>query len=188
MLFILAFLWPTAVVSAHGSAQVGDYRVEIGFQNEPALQDEPNGLDLRVTNSKTGNPVTGLENSLQAEVIFGASKKLLKIEPVEEQAGAYTAFIIPTQVGDYTWHIFGTIENTPVDLSITSSPTTFASVEPKSDVSFPKREPSMAELQSELQRARVTAITGVVVGAIGLLLAIVAFATTWARGKGIRAG
>ncbi len=116
---------------AHGQTEVGDYEIEIGFHNEPAIQGETNGLDLFVTNQKTGEPVNGLEETLQAEIIFGSSSKVLSIEPQEELDGAYTAYVIPTEVGDYTWHIFGTIEETPVDISMTSSPDTFGSVEPK---------------------------------------------------------
>ncbi len=182
---ILALSLPVTSASAHGSTKVGNYQVEIGFLNEPALQDEPNGLDLRVTNTVTNKPVTGLENRLQAELIFGASKKTLKIEPVEGEDGAYTAFFVPTRLGDYTWHIFGKIENTPVDITMTSSPTTFASVEPQANYSFPSREPSVDELRAELQRARVTAIVGIVIGALGLLLGIVALVIAWTRGKGI---
>ncbi len=185
ILAILILGLPVTVASAHGSTKVGDYQVEIGFINEPALQDEPNGLDLRVKNAVTNKPITGLENSLQAELIFGASKKALKIEPMEGQDGAYTAFFIPTRLGDYTWHIFGKIENTPADITMTSSPTTFASVEPQGSYSFPVREPSVDDLRAELQRARVTAIVGIVIGALGLLLGIVALVIAWTRGKGI---
>ncbi len=181
VLALVLFLLPVIPVSAHGSTQIGDYTVDVGFLNEPALQDEPNGLDLIVTNTKTNQPVTGLENSLQAEIIFGASKRTLKIEPDEGQPGHYTAFLLPSAVGDYTWHIFGKIENTPADITMTSSPTTFASVVPKSDASFPGRDPSFNELQTELQRARVTAIVGIVVGVIGILLGIMALVLAAAR-------
>jgi hypothetical protein len=185
ILAILAFLWPITNASAHGSTTVGDYQIEIGFKNEPALQDQPNGLDLVVTNTKTNKPVTGLEDTLQAEIIFGASKKTMKIEPVEGEDGAYTAFVLPTAVGDYTWHISGKIEDTPVDISMTSSPTTFVSVVPQADASFPGRESSLQQLRTELQRARLIAIVGVVMGGIGLLLGLVALVMALSRGKGI---
>src|SRR5512146_3088035 len=88
---------------AHGHTQAGDYELEIGFHNEPAIQGQPNALDLFVTNSKTGEKVNNLQDTLKAEIIFGASKKELKLEPQEDVDGAYTAYLIPTQVGDYTW-------------------------------------------------------------------------------------
>ncbi len=185
LITLLIFLLPTAAASAHGSVTVGDYTLEIGFKNEPALQDDLNGLDLIVRNTKTGQPVTGLQDTLQAELIFGASNETLKIEPVEGEQGAYTAAFIPTDVGDYTWHIFGKIENTPVDVSMTSSPTTFDSVGSRSDISFPGSDPSSAELRAELRRARVTAVVGVVLGSIGLLLGIASMVIAITRGKGI---
>src|SRR5690606_32924961 len=35
--------------SAHERRAVGDYEIVIGFLNEPAIVEEPNGLDLRVS-------------------------------------------------------------------------------------------------------------------------------------------
>lgn len=172
---------PATIALAHGSTTVGDYTIEIGFKNEPALQGELNGLDLLVSNTKTTQPVTGLENTLQAEVIFGSTRRTVKIEPVEGQGGEYTAPLLPTRVGDYTWHITGKIENTPVDISMTSSPTTFASVEPRSSVSFPGREPDTTVLENDLLRARQTAVIGLVVGAAGALLGLVSLGLVLSR-------
>ncbi len=166
---------------AHGMTQVGDYEIEIGFHNEPALQGMPNGLDLFVTNSKTGDKVNGLEATLKAELIFGSSKKELEIEPQEEIDGAYTAFVIPTELGDYTWHIFGTIEDTPVDISMTSSPDTFGSVEPASNYSFPGSEASSAAVAasasaaSSAQTALVVSVVAAILGLVALILGILAY-------------
>jgi hypothetical protein len=155
---------------AHGQTQVADYELEIGFHNEPAYQGEPNGLDLFVTNTKTGEKVNGLEETLQAEIIYGSSKKEVTLEPQDELDGAYTASVLPTATGDYTWHIWGTIEDTPVDVSMTSSPDTFGSVEPKSALAFPAAEPSAAELQAQATAAAQTARMALVAGLVGVVL------------------
>jgi hypothetical protein len=182
VLFAAALLLiPTTAVFAHGSTTVGDYTIEIGFANEPSIQGQMNGLDLIVTNTKTKKPVTGLENTLQAEIIFGASKKALKIEPVEEQDGHYTAAVMPTALGDYTWHIFGKIENTPVDIQMTSSPTTFNSVTAPSDVAFPGNAPAAPDLAASLAQANQRATIGIVVGAVGLLVGIVSLVIAFTR-------
>jgi hypothetical protein len=157
---------------AHGQTQVGDYELEIGFHNEPAYQGEPNGLDLFVTNTKTGEKVNGLEETLQAEIIYGSSKKELALEPQDEQDGAYTASVLPTATGDYTWHIWGAIEDTPVDVSMTSSPDTFGSVEPKSALAFPAPEPSAADLQAQATAGAQTARMALVAGLIGVALGV----------------
>ncbi len=185
MAFLLVALLsvPTAVVFAHGTTTVGNYTLKIGFMNEPALQGEMNGLELDVSNTQTEKPVTGLEDSLQAEIIFGASKKTLKIEPVEGEEGVYTAAILPTALGDYTWHIFGKIEDTPVDVSMTSSPTTFVSVVPKSDVSFPGSEPAGTALDAALAQANQKALMGIIVGVVGILLGLASLGVALTRSR-----
>jgi hypothetical protein len=160
------------VATAHGHTEVGDYELVIGFHNEPAYQGEPNGLDLFVTNSKTGEMVNGLEETLRVEILYGSSKKELQIEPQYGQDGAYTAYVIPTETGDYTWHIFGKIEETPVDVSMTSSPDTFSPVEPKTAVSFPNAEISSGELVAQATSTASTAQTALIVGGIGVVLGL----------------
>jgi hypothetical protein len=162
--------------AAHGHTEVGDYELVIGFHNEPAYQGEPNGLDLFVTNLTTEERVNGLEETLRVEVIFGASTKELQVEPQFGQEGAYTAHILPTEAGDYTWHIFGDIEGTAVDVSMTSGPDTFSAVEPKTSVSFPGAEASTGEIVTKAASAAQTALIvggiGAALGLIGLVLGV----------------
>jgi hypothetical protein len=171
--FVLAFLFAFALSTtafAHGRTQVGDYELVIGFHNEPAYQGEPNGLDLFVTNMITNEPVNGLEETLQVEIIYGASKQELSIRAQFGQDGAYTADVLPTEAGDYTWHIWGDIEGTPIDVSMTSSPDTFGSVEPKGEFAFPAAEPTLQELRDQTQLALTVGILGAVLGLIGILV------------------
>jgi hypothetical protein len=174
---LAAFIVVHTSALAHGHTQVGDYELEIGFHNEPAIQGQPNSLDLFVTNSKTGEKVNNLQDTLKAEIIYGASKKELKLEPQEDADGAYTAYLIPTQVGDYTWHIFGNIENTPVDVSMTSSPSTFVSVEPASSYNFPSTDASDSGARTPL----FVGIAGVALGFVGILIGLAAFTTARSR-------
>jgi hypothetical protein len=170
---------------AHGHQQVGDYDLVIGFHNEPAVQGEPNALDLFVTNTKTGEKVNGLEDTLQAEIIFGGSKRTLSLEPQEDLDGAYTAYLLPTRAGDYTWHIFGSVAGTPVDVSMTSGPDTFESVEAKADYAFPDPEPDVAELSTQafaaVRTARLALWVGVAGSILGLAGLVVGFSGLAAR-------
>lgn len=78
MLAIMVGFWGAVdTAQAHGHTTVGDYDLVIGFHNEPAYQSEPNGLDLFVTNTKTGEKINGLASSLSAEIIYGNSAKPL---------------------------------------------------------------------------------------------------------------
>lgn len=174
--FILAVLFTSYhYATAHGHLEVGDYELEIGFLNEPAYQGEPNGLELFVSNAENGEPVNGLEDTLKAEIIYGSSQKELEIEPSEEEEGAYTAFLIPMQVGDYTWHIFGTIEGTPVDVNMTSSPDTFSSVEPKDSFTFPSGEDQATSAAGIARTALITGGIGIVLGLLGLVFGVLGF-------------
>jgi hypothetical protein len=172
LLGALLIPFTASVALAHGHTTVGDYTLVIGFHNEPAYQGEPNGLDLFVTNTQTKENINGLADSLKVEIIFGSSKKELKIEPQWGRDGAYTAYVLPTQAGDYTWHIWGDIKGTPIDVSMTSSPDTFSAIKAKSEVAFPAAEATAAELQAQAAAARQLAQTALIVGALGAVLGV----------------
>jgi hypothetical protein len=178
---LLLALFVHSAVSAHGKTTVGDYDLEIGFHNEPVVIGMPNSLDLFVTNSKTGEKVNNLQGALKAELIFGASKKSFKLEPQEGQDGAYTAYVIPSATGDYTWHITGKINDTPVDVSMTSSPDTFNSAEDASVYAFPGAGASGPDPAAQAATTSNTALLvgggGLVIGLIGLVIGLVALST-----------
>ena len=169
---VTLFLVTVSGTLAHGRTEVGNYELVIGFHNEPAYQGEPNGLDLFITNIETEEPVNGLEETLRVEIIYGSSNRELELRTQFGQEGAYTADTLPTEAGDYTWHIWGEIEGTPVDVSMTSSPDTFSSVEPKSAVSFPNPEPASADLAAQADAAAQSAQTALIVGIVGVVLGL----------------
>ena len=87
---------------AHEHRAVGNYEVVVGWQNEPALAYKPNGLHLGVTffpngvpeeeseeAEAEGQPVEGLEETLEAEIIAGggAQTKALTLEPAFGEEG-----------------------------------------------------------------------------------------------------
>ncbi len=162
-----------AITFAHGHIAVGDYELVVGFSNEPAYQGEPNGLDLFVTHHETGEPVTGLEETLQVEIIRGSATQALQLRAAFGEEGAYTTNVLPTEAGDYTWHIWGEIEGTPVDVSMTSGPDTFSPVRAKAEVSFPAAEPTATELQATAAAAAASARTATLLGIAGLVLGLV---------------
>ncbi len=179
VLFITAALLfgANGIALAHGKTTVGDYELTIGFHTEPTVQGDLNSLDLFVVNTKTNEKVNGLEKTLKAEIIFGSFKKEVELYPQEDQDGAYGADVILTRVGDYTWHITGKINDTPVDVSMTSGPDTFDSVAPRSELSFPDAEPSSADLQAQANTALYVGIGGAVLGLVGIVLGFVGIRT-----------
>jgi hypothetical protein len=187
---LAALLLPlsASVALAHGRTTVGDYTLIIGFREEPAFQSEANALDLLVTNTKTSEKINGLADSLKAEIGFGSAKQELKLRPQVGRDGAYTAYVVPSVPGNYTWHIFGSIKGTPVDISMTSSPTTFSAITSKNELSFPSAEISPATLQAQAaataqlaQRALFVAFIGTALGIAGIAVGLLGWRARGAR-------
>jgi hypothetical protein len=167
---LLSFaMGPSAIALAHGHIEVGDYTLVIGWAAEPSFAGEPNALDLHVFNTNTKDPVTGLEDTLQVEIVQGSAKRELELEPSDEEEGAYTAAIIPTVPGDYTFHITGKIKDTDVDVEMTSGPDTFETIQDKSNASFPASE---SGVKSQVLIAQILGGAGVVLGLAGLVIGL----------------
>lgn len=163
---------------AHEHRHVGPYELVVGWRNEPALAEQPNGLDLRVALEEDETPVEGLEGSLQAEVIFGNQTMPLELRPRFGQPGSYTADIIPTRAGSYVFHITGSIEGTAVDERFDSADGEFSDVRPLAEMQFPEAVRAGSEMQGSLvaaeaaaNSARLFGIAGLVAGLLGLVVA-----------------
>jgi hypothetical protein len=110
-----------------------DYLIVIGSMNEPIFVDDKSGVDLRVLTADPNNPmnstaegavpVEGLEETVQVELGAGNVTKVLQLEPAFGEPGAYEAPFYPTVATTLTYRLFGTINNTPVDLTFTCTPT-----------------------------------------------------------------
>jgi hypothetical protein len=170
---------------AHAEIDVGDgkYVMEVGFRDEPTYLGQPNALALSVNQYDTGGakPVNDLAATLSAEVSKDGQVKNLSLVPVGD--GKYEAAFVPTETGDYTFRISGTIGEATVDESVTSGPTTFNSVEPMSAIEFPQTLPDPLQLETAVadanaaaSTARTLAVAGIVAGVLGLVLGALALA------------
>ena len=199
-----AVLFSPTPASAHEHREVGDYEFTIGFNVEPALVNQPNALFLHVAihqptpegqepatgeeGEEEGIPVEGLEETLQADIIVGggAATMPLTLEAAFGDPGTYLADVIPTQVGDYSFRIFGEIERQAVDETFASGPETFSPIGDTSDFQFPDKVPSNAELSEQIANidtgggdsdtALIIAIIGLVIGLAGVGLGGLALA------------
>jgi hypothetical protein len=117
-----------------------DYLIVIGSLNEPVFVDDKSGVDLRVLRADPNNPmnssaagaapIEGLEQTIQVEIAAGNKTKALQIEPAFGEPGAYEAAFYPTVATTFTYRLFGTINNTPVDLTFACTPTGEAGATP----------------------------------------------------------
>lgn len=109
-----------------------DYLFVVGSLNEPIFVDDKTGVYLSVqtpdpndpmnSNANGTAPVEGLEETLQVELGAGNVTKVLQLEPAFGEPGVYEAPFYPTVATTLTYRVFGTINNTPVDLTFTCSP------------------------------------------------------------------
>jgi len=143
LLFLLLLISGTfSTAFAHTVDSVGEYRLEIGWMNEPVVSGETNGIELLVSHLEPGlelkqqkfdDGVSGLEKSLKLELLFKEEKIILSLSPDHNIPGKYYAFVNPTVSGFYQVNVLGNIEETPISLSMHPP-----KVDERSYIEFPK--------------------------------------------------
>ena len=135
---------------AHTVDAVGEYRVEIGWMNEPVVSGETNALELYVSPLTTCPEISiPLEcaNSQEFQNGIEGLRKLLKIQFVYDKTqtitlplvndhdipGKYYAFITPTVSGYFQANLIGKILDTPANLSMHPPP-----IAERSYIEFPE--------------------------------------------------
>ena len=182
---------------AHETASAGDLALEVGWGTEPAYVGQLNSVQLIVTHAADGDPINDPGARLTAAVSYGDQSQEFPLAPTYDAEagtgtpGEYAALVIPTAPGDYTFHITGTVEGVKVDVEVASSPKTFSPVEDASAAQFPVKVPGTEQvaqkLDAELARvattddvsaevssAKTLGYVGIAVGAVGVVLAVVA--------------
>ena len=152
---------------AHVVKPFGPYSIALGWLHEPAYVGFDNAVQVIVKDDK-GKPVTSItDKDLTVEVSLGSQR--MDAKPLVPTAdpdtglgtpGEYEMHFIPTAPGNYTFHIHGAVNGTPVDETATASDTTFSEATAASDVEFPSKVPSTGDLATRLDRvgARVNAV------------------------------
>jgi hypothetical protein len=168
---LLALATSFAVASAHYVFTAGKYRIAIGWQNEPSsgtdtYVGEQNAIqvfiDTPAASDSQGTPVSTLNQDcthpdFQVTVTVGSttSSPFCPALTYDHDTGngrldEYDYPLIPTVVGTYTFHIFGTINGTPVDQKVTSGATTFDSIGDATSVEFPVAVPAVAQVATKV--------------------------------------
>ncbi len=115
------------IAYAHTIDSVGDYRVEIGWMNEPVVSGETNAVefyvsplepDIEFENQVFQNGISGLKNTVKIKLLFKDESIILPLSPDHNIPGKYYAFVNPTVSGFYQANILGTIVDTPISLSM----------------------------------------------------------------------
>ena len=144
ILFLLIVPSLAGIAYGHTVDSVGEYRVEIGWMNEPVVSEETNAVefyvsplepDLKLEDQVFENGISGLKKTIKIQLIYKDESITLPLSPDHNIPGKYYAFINPTVSGFYQANILGSIEDTPISLSMHPP-----KVEERSYIEFP--EPS----------------------------------------------
>lgn len=112
---------------AHTVDSVGQYRVEIGWMNEPVVSNETNAIELYVSPLEPGleledqefrDGIPGLHETVKMELVYKTEKIILPLSADHNVPGKYFAFVNPTVSGFYQANVLGTIADTPISLSM----------------------------------------------------------------------
>lgn len=204
---VAGWLIAAPAAAAHTHVHVGEYELTIGWGVEPTYVGVPNVVELSIEN-EAGDPVTDLEAGDITVVVStaGESTAALPLEPqfvvdVFGTPGQYGADLLPTTPGEYTFQFAGTLKGETVDVTVASGDETFSPVQASSDVEFPVKVPTMAEVAQRLEgidgriqqatagaqasadaavdAANRATLLGAGVGGLGLVVAVVALFVAW---------
>jgi hypothetical protein len=169
----VAVLAPIHNASAHAVIIAGTYHVAMGWEFEPAggtvtYVGQPNGVqvfvDTLTRSGAIGSPVSNLNSDcsrpdFQVTVTFAGttSSPLCPRPTFDSDTGLgrpdeYDAVLTPTKVGDYAFHIFGSIHGVAIDKTVTSGPSTFDTVGDQSAVDFPTAAPALSDVATKVDQ------------------------------------
>jgi len=190
-LLVLAVALPALFADA-GVARAHEERVfsgldaEVGWLTEPPTTGVLNAVFVNA--ARDGKPATDLK--LVVEVAFaGTTSPKLDLEPSDEDPGVYTAAFIPTRPGDYSFHLTGTAGRARVDQTFDPGKGV-EEVGDATELQFPPGDPPVSQLADRATRldsrvgavkesadsAKTVGLVGLIVGGVGLFVAIVALA------------
>lgn len=133
-LFLLIIPGLSGIAYGHTVDAVGEYRVEIGWMNEPVVSGETNGIEFYVSplepcpqipepikcaeSQEFKNGIGDLKKTIKMKLIYKNESITLPLSPDHNIPGKYYAFVNPTVSGFYQANVLGTIVDTPISLSM----------------------------------------------------------------------
>ncbi|MEO2265212.1 MAG: hypothetical protein ABGW49_04925 [Nitrosopumilus sp.] len=138
------------ITYGHTVDAVGEYRVEIGWMNEPVVSGETNALELYVSplvdcpdisismecanSQEFQNGIEGLRKLLKIQFVYDKTQTItLPLVDDHDVPGKYYAFITPTVSGYFQANLIGKILDIPVNLSMHPPP-----IKERSYIEFPE--------------------------------------------------
>ncbi len=110
----------TKSAEAHISKAIGNYVIEVGWNNEPSYAGIMDEVQVTIKKGSSNNltPVINALKNMQISIKYGTVAKQLDFVPSSTEDGQYISPIIPTRVGSYSVVMKGTIEDQSIDTEI----------------------------------------------------------------------
>lgn len=134
LLLLLVIPGSIGIAYGHTIDVVGEYRVEIGWMNEPVVSGDTNAIELHVSplvacreilepmkcaeSQEFQNGIEGLKKTIKMQLVFNDESITLPLSPDHNVPGKYYAFVNPTSSGFYQANVLGSINETPISLSM----------------------------------------------------------------------
>ena len=134
LLFLLIIPGLSGIAYGHTVDAVGEYRVEIGWMNEPVVSGETNAIEFYVSplvscpeisevikcaeSQEFQNGISDLRKTVKIKLIYKDESITLPLSPDHNIPGKYYAFVNPTVAGFYQANVLGNIGDTTVSLSM----------------------------------------------------------------------
>lgn len=131
--------------SAHKSEVIGNYQIEVGWENEPPIIGKENAITVMITPAPTNgtaaehdeaddattetehddeaeheheaNGITGLASILEVSVTLDDEETILELIEDEETPGLYVGMYTLTKIGQPLVHVFGTINEDTIEVT-----------------------------------------------------------------------
>jgi hypothetical protein len=154
MFTFVIFFAPAFLNATYGHTvdSIGEYRLEIGWMNEPVVTGETNGIELFVSpldpqisleKQEFKNGISGLAKTLKIQLVYKDQKIMLPLQEDHNILGKYYAFVDPTVSGYYQANILGNIKDTRVSISMHPP-----KVDDRTYIEFPEKS-NTTKLQEE---------------------------------------
>jgi len=110
ILFLLIIPSLSGIVYGHTVDSVGEYRIEIGWMNEPVVSGETNAIEFYVSPLEPGlkledqvfeNGISELRKTVKLQLIYKDESITFPLSPDHKISGKYHTFINPTVSGFY---------------------------------------------------------------------------------------
>jgi len=181
MLLAALLAFPT-IAFAHQTVTIGDYNVEYGWVNEPAVVGQPNAVVINITPksfdaSGGAQPPDQDVSAMTIMATYGGQTKMLTLQPLAENTpGQFIAPMTPMRAGAYTFHLGGKLGTTSFNNDVTPEEVKTADI-----VQFPVLDPSASAAPS-ITIWGILSIAGVILGAVGTVLGLMLMTRKPAKG------